>query len=110
MATLMTVKTLDHAVQLRLVAGCTISDNVKLVTQIIPQLGFELGTSIRSDSGWGPKTSYPPAEESIGDRFGFKLYKWYGFRPTREPIDTSQQIFKTVRVCQRADYVDLYVI
>ena len=57
-----------------MVALCTISDNAKLVTQIVPQSGFELGTSIRNDCGGCPKTSYLPAEESIGDSFGFYVY------------------------------------
>ena len=68
------VKTFEHAVRLSVVARCTVSDNAKLVTQIIPQLGFELGASIRSDCGWGLKTIYPPAEESIVNRFGFNDY------------------------------------
>ena len=93
-----------------MVARCTIPDIAKLVTQIVPQSGFELGTCIRSDCGEGPKTSYSPAEESLGDRFGFYVYKRYSFGLTREPINAGQQIFKTVKVWQRADYVNMYVV
>ena len=84
------METLDHAVRLGVVARCTVSDNAKLTTQIFPQYGFELSPSISGDSGWFTKTSYPPAEGSIGDRFGFNIYDWYGSRLTRKRIDTSQ--------------------
>ena len=93
-----------------MVDRCTISDNVKLVTQIVPQSVFELGASICSDCGGGPKTSYPPAEESIGNSFDFNVYQRYGFGPTREPIDAGQQIFINFRVWQRVDYVNMYVV
>ena len=63
------MKTLNHAIRLRVVARCTISDHAKLITPIVPQSRFELGSSIRSDDGGSPETSYPPAEESIGDGF-----------------------------------------
>ena len=63
------VKTFDHTIQLRVVARCTTSDNAKLVTQIVPQSGIELGSSIHSDCGGSFKMSYPPPEESIGDGF-----------------------------------------
>ena len=84
------METFDHSVRLGVVARCTVSDNAKLITQIIPQFGFELSPSISGDSGWGTKTSDSPAEKSIGDRFCFNIYDWYSFRPTRETIDTSQ--------------------
>ena len=58
------MKTFDHAVRLRVVAFCIVSDNAKLITQIIPQSGFKL-PFIGGDGGRGPKTSYPPAEETV---------------------------------------------
>ena len=76
------------------VARCTVSDDTKLITQSVPQSGFELGTSVRSDCGRGPETSHPPAEESIYNRFGPDVNYWYGFGPTCETVDTGQQILK----------------
>ena len=67
-------RSFDHAVRLRVVACCIVSDNAKLITQIIPQSGFKL-PSIGGDSGRGPKTSYPPAEEKKKKAcFGFNIY------------------------------------
>ena len=63
------MKTLDHAVRLGVVARCAISDYTKLITQIIPRFRFELCASIRGYGSRRAKTSYPSAEESIGDRF-----------------------------------------
>ena len=67
------VKTLDHAVLLGEVARCAISDYIKLITQIISQFRFELGASIRGYGSRRDETSYPPAEESIGDCFCFYI-------------------------------------
>ena len=78
-----------------MVAHCTVTNNAKLITQIIPQFGFELGPSMSGDSGWGTKTSYPPAEESFGDRFGFNNYGWYGFRLQR--VKRSTQVNKYLK-------------
>ena len=69
------------AVRLGVVARCAISDYsdyTKLITQIIPQFRFELCASIRGYGSRRAETSYPPAEESIGDRFflfGLLLYR-----------------------------------
>ena len=85
------MKTFDHAIRLRVVACCTISDNSKLVTQFVPQSGFELGSSIRSDCGGSPKTTIHPlkkASATVSD-----LMSTSG--PTCEPIDASQLIFET---------------
>ena len=54
--------------------------------------------------------SYPPAEESIGYGFWCNVHQRYGFGPTGEPIYASQQIFETLWVWQRANYVDVYVV
>ena len=72
----------DGNVRLGVVSHCTVSNNTKLISQIIQQFGFELGPSISGDRGCGTKTRYPPAEESISDRFSFKI-DCCGFRPTR---------------------------
>ena len=70
----LTVKGLDHAIRLGVVAHRAVSDYAKLVTQIIPKFGFELSASIHGDVGWGPKTSDPPAKEGIADHFGFNIH------------------------------------
>ena len=64
------MQTFDHYVRLGgggELTRCTISDNAELITQIIPQFGFELSPSICGDSGFGTKTRYAPTEESISD-------------------------------------------
>ena len=53
------------AFRLRVIARCTVSDDAKLVTQIIRQSGFELSASIRGDSGWKPEGAIHPLKKAL---------------------------------------------
>ena len=53
------MKTFDHAVRLGVVACSTVSNNDKLITQIIQQFGFEMGPSRSGDSGWLGEAGVP---------------------------------------------------
>ena len=84
------MKAFNQTIGTGVVGGSSGTADAEELHEMVPKMGLELSSSVRSQGGWDTKTRDPAGQECLGDCFCAGVGEGNGFWPTGEAVHAGE--------------------
>ena len=86
------MESFNHAVRLRMVSCCSSTFGTNERHEVVPEIGFELASTVRDGGRENTKTRNPPTEEGLSHNFSRAGGEGNGFWQASVAVSAGEEV------------------